>query len=148
MKLFDKFKKQTLHSSRLDFSVRGTQYYLDSFTKLQRPNPLWNSTPGLIANCHRTMDKIPEFYYDNYPIKLVPEPKNEHDPNAIKVLISGKLIGYVPSERCLEIKKIMHDNLNYELSAWIRGGKYKIVTADGTVNFFENDLSVIIYLYF
>src|SRR5690606_14631747 len=29
-------------------------------------------------------------------IELIPEPKNPHDPDAIKVRCNGKLIGYVP----------------------------------------------------
>lgn len=31
-------------------------------------------------------------------VDLVPEPKNRHDPNAIAVMHSGKLLGYVPAE--------------------------------------------------
>lgn len=146
--ILDKFRKKALYASRLDFSVRGTQYYQDSFTKLQLANPLWNSTLELIMECHKTMDKIPEFYYTNHPVKLVAEPKNEHDPNAIKVLINGKMIGYVPAELCLQVKEIMHNNPNYGLSAWIHGGKYKIVSSDGEANLFENSITAVIYLYF
>lgn len=148
MGILEKFRKKALYTSRLDFGVRGTQYYQDGFAKLQLANPLWNSTSELIMKCHRTMDKIPEFYYTDCPVKLVAEPKNEHDPNAIKVLINGKMIGYVPSELCLDLKQIMHDNPHYGLSSYIHGGKYKIISTNGNAEIFENDISARIYFYY
>lgn len=38
---------------------------------------------------------------------LIPEPENEHDPNAIKVVVNGKHIGYVPSEMCIEVRNLL-----------------------------------------
>ena len=148
MKLLDKFLKKQPYTSRIIFDVRGPQYYLDGYDKLRKYNPLWDSTSKLVIECYKAMDKIPEFYYENYPVKLVPEPKNEHDPNAIKVLVNGKMIGYVPAELCLDVKQILHDNPKYGLSAWIQGGKYKIVSENGVAEIFEEDISAKIYLYY
>jgi hypothetical protein len=33
-------------------------------------------------------------HYSN--VKLEPEPTNQHDPNALKVVVSGEHVGYVP----------------------------------------------------
>ena len=39
-----------------------------------------------------------EFDYESSSVELIPEPENEHDPNAIKVIVDGIKIGYVPKE--------------------------------------------------
>lgn len=47
--------------------------------------------------------------YSKYPIfktskvELIPEPENKHDENAIKILIDGVHLGYVPRDQTKEI---------------------------------------------
>lgn len=45
-------------------------------------------------------------------IKLIPEPNNRQDPNAIKILIFGYHVGYVPKEKTLFLKRYMNND-NY-----------------------------------
>ena len=60
--------------------------------------------------------------------KLVPEPDNEHDPNAIKIMWNGtKLIGYVPWDRTLEVKSFI------ALPCECSGALIKDKDEDGTV---------------
>ena len=42
-----------------------------------------------------------------HSLELIPEPENEHDPNAIKVIVDGQHIGYVPADKCAKVKKIL-----------------------------------------
>lgn len=60
-----------------------------------------------------------------FELSLIPEPENEYDPNAIKVVHKdiGK-IGYVPKERTKSILNILDKN-NYRIEWWLRGGKRK-----------------------
>ena len=37
---------------------------------------------------------------------LVPEPKNKHDRNAVRVMICGELVGYVPREASALVAKV------------------------------------------
>lgn len=46
-----------------------------------------------------------------YPIELIPEPTNKVDKNAIKVLIDGRHIGYVPVKKCYEIHAILRKGI-------------------------------------
>lgn len=67
------------------------------------------------------------YYEDNYvdiidpegdlTVNLVPDPDNEHDPNAIKVLLNDIHIGYVPKEKTEDVKKILPDA--YEIDAHV-----------------------------
>ena len=58
-------------------------------------------------------------YWENYrgvvdpegdlTVSLVPEPDNEYDPNAIRVLLNGVHVGYVPKDKTAEVKSILPD---------------------------------------
>lgn len=45
--------------------------------------------------------------FDILDCDLIPEPENEHDPNAIKVVVNGRHIGYVPADLCIEVRKLL-----------------------------------------
>ncbi|MBR2555101.1 MAG: HIRAN domain-containing protein [Aeriscardovia sp.] len=42
-----------------------------------------------------------------HSLELIEEPENKHDPNAIKVIVDGQHIGYVPAKKCEKVKKIL-----------------------------------------
>ena len=48
-------------------------------------------------------------------VDLIPEPDNPHDPNAIRVYMNGKHIGYVPKEKTAKVRKFL--SKIYEISA-------------------------------
>lgn len=56
---------------------------------------------------------------------LVPEPENPHDPNAIKVMVSDVLIGYVPAEKTARVKSILDKKDIVKLTCQIYGGEYR-----------------------
>ena len=53
------------------------------------------------------------------------EPTNEHDPNAIKVLIKGIHVGYVKKGSCARIRNLINQDKIKSISATIKGGNYK-----------------------
>ena len=53
-------------------------------------------------------------YVGGGDVKLIPEPKNEFDPNAIKVIaIDGTRIGYVPAKATERIREFTDNNFPY-----------------------------------
>ena len=46
-----------------------------------------------------------------HSLELIEEPENKHDPNAIKVIVDGKHIGYVPAKKCKKVKNILHNKI-------------------------------------
>lgn len=65
-------------------------------------------------------------------IKLVPEPENPHDPNAIMVVHDkmGK-IGYIPRTDNVELAKFLEEsNNNVKITINLDGGPYKIYDED------------------
>lgn len=63
-------------------------------------------------------------------IKLVPEPTNKYDKNAI-MIVHDEMghIGYVPAKHAIQVKKIIDSGIK-ELSIKLRGGPYKISEED------------------
>lgn len=110
------------------FRVAGVSYHTKDVMKLSRLAPEWKMTDKEIAEKYPGQ-KIYKYAFINSPVRLVPEPKNKTDKNAVMVMIKNCLVGYVPKEQALEVKKLLIQNI--KISAEIVGGEYKIVSLNG-----------------
>lgn len=102
-------KRKTLHTT----FVVGTQYYdaeqlisaLD-FNDFEETEEFKMSRKQLIEESN--YDKIWQFEPYDLEAFIIPEPTNEHDPNALQVIAvyNGKefKIGYVPKEKTQDVK--------------------------------------------
>ena len=61
----------------------------------------------------------------NRDIELVPDPDNEYDENAIKVIIGGILTGFVPADQAGRVRTIL--DYDPEISWDLVGGPFKMV---------------------
>lgn len=61
---------------------------------------------------------------------LVPEPDNPKDPNAIKVLVNGVLIGYVPAEKTGIVKELQSSKQVHSITCEFYGGPFKVISED------------------
>lgn len=52
--------------------------------------------------------------------KLLPDPENEHDPNAVKVLVGGVHVGFIPAKDAQEVKALLPRVK--DVSVFIEGG--------------------------
>ncbi len=95
------------NNNNLDFYVKGSTHYQDNYLKaISKSNGLEEG--------------------DGDQVKLVPEPSNRYDKNAIKVLWFDELVGYVPKEDTYKIKSKKIANLKWELLK--PRGKYNFYT--------------------
>ena len=83
---------------KFKFNVAGLSYRSDDI-----PNK-WFHKPD--ADC------------DGLSAELIPEPDNKHDKNAIKVIVSGIHVGYVPRNLTANVKNIMDKFNVYEIDAY------------------------------
>lgn len=124
------------------YYVVGTQYYLGAISSLARVNPDWKKSGAVLASEGKVMEKIFKTNYINKPVKLVPEPQNKHDKNAIKVIISGKTVGYISREDNRKVKRILTQHDVKFISSFISGGPYKVVSENGDAVTVEKQLSI------
>lgn len=47
-----------------------------------------------------------ETHFSEFPLSLVGEPSNEHDPHAVKILAGGRHIGYVPKALAADVWRL------------------------------------------
>lgn len=111
-----------------EYIVAGTNYYEGNIKKLATSNNEYKSKAKTIIENGNAEKKIFQYDFINKPVKLIPEPKNKHDKNAVQVVIAGELVGYISKEENVHVKNILSKHEIKYISAFISGGKYKIVS--------------------
>lgn len=110
--------------------VAGTSYHLDAIMELAQENPDYDLTKREIIDDGLTDERIYQYTFTDGPVELVDDPDNEHDPNAIKVLIAGQHIGYIKRGSTGRVHNLQRAGRVLGVTAEIYGGKYKVVTCD------------------
>lgn len=110
--------------------VAGTSYHLDAIMELAQENPDYDLTKREIIDDDLTNERIYQYTFTDGPVELVDDPDNEHDPNAIKVLIAGQHIGYIKRGSTGRVHNLQRAGRVLGVTAEIYGGKYKVVTCD------------------
>ncbi len=131
------------HDSALkteEFNLAGVSYYINNINKLACSNPAWKHTVAIATSKGMAGKPIYRYYYVNKPVKLVPEPTNPNDKNAIAVFFAGELVGYIKRDDNKHILDILKNREIKYISGFIGGGDYKIITSDG--QFFKDSESL------
>ena len=125
----------SLQDKRFIMDIAGLYYHIKELHKAGTVNRMYYlKDEDLIATGKK---KVFRFRFDK-PMTLEEEPTNKHDPNAIKILIDGCHVGYVPAEFCVMVKKAIANNAITDIQYNIKGGEYKYIE-NNTVYEDEND---------
>lgn len=62
-------------------------------------------------------------------VQLLPDPDNEYDPNAIKVIADGIFIGHVPAKETAAVRDLLTSD-DLKIGCSFHGGEYKILSED------------------
>lgn len=114
------------------FVVAGTYYHMAAIQRLAVANPEWRKSGKTLAAEGRAMEEIPHYLYKNSPVELVPEPKNPHDKNAIKVMIAGEHVGYISRDENVHVGSLLQSKRITGVTAEI-SGEVKAACNDGTI---------------
>lgn len=116
----------------MKFKLSGVQYCKNDLVDILDVNEDFLMKKSEILENYDEDDVIYEYDIFDGSAKLVPEPENEHDSNAIAVVAEGIKIGYVPAELCSEVRDLIDDEYSYDVA--IMGGPYKKVVSDDSGN--------------
>lgn len=119
--------------------VRGESFYKDSFDSLKTENSDFDLSLSGILDADLERQRIYQFEFFPRKVELRPEPDNEHDPNAVAVLVDGYQVGHVPHGSCSHVKKVLAECEIEAISAKITGGKYKYVYLVNEDDFDEDE---------
>lgn len=125
-----------------EFIVVGTQYCLDNINKLACANLDWKHNTETIIADGKAGEKIFRYNYIYKPVKLIPEPENTHDKNAVYCMIAGEKVGYISRDYNVHVLDILKSHDVKYISASIRGGQYKIVLTDKTIQKYEDPINI------
>lgn len=124
------------------FRVTGSYYYASNIGKLACSNPDWKCTAAQIIKKGKVMERIYRYSYINKPVKLEHEPKNEHDKNAIAVIVAGEKVGYISREEARHVGDILKKGEIKYISSFIGGGQYKVVSENGDIQHLDEDINI------
>lgn len=124
------------------FIVVGTQHNLDNIKKLATANSDWKKKKDELSQEGKMGSRIFRYSYINKPVKLIAEPKNPHDKNAIAVLIAGEKVGYISRDENSHVKNIISKHDVKFISSFISGGEYKVTYENGNMEKADSDLNI------
>lgn len=115
---------------RYSFNVAGISHHEDEIIdRLLIENDEYSMSKKDLIEMGMEDTKIFRYEGLSTNVQLIPEPDNEYDKNAIKVVADGVHIGYVPSKETATIKELLNiDDLKIGCSFY--GGEYKILYTD------------------
>lgn len=115
----------------IQHKVAGVAHYENNILSLARPNPLYTKSAKEIIKAKAYNQNIYMYSFLKCPVELVPEPLNPHDPNAIKVIIGEKHVGYIKAGSCKHILNLIKEHRIIKIDYEITGGDYINVWHDG-----------------
>lgn len=125
-----------------NFCIVGIQYYMDSINNLACLNSDWNHNASTIIAHGKAGKRIFRYSYINEPVRLIPEPENPHDKNAVCVMIAGEKVGYFSRDDNVHVLDILKNHDVEYISAFIGGGEYKIVSLNNSTVKNETSLHI------
>lgn len=123
--------------------VAGTMYRKNEISSVMSGNKLYLLPDEDFIRRIEIRKNVYRFKYREADAKLIPEPTNPHDPNAIMVLVDNVHIGYIPADQCEDIKKKLHKIKSVTVK--IYGGDYRYHT-NNEVFKAEDDFSADLYI--
>lgn len=109
-----------------EIAVSGTSRRQNAIKSLGFENDEYRYTKRQIQVAGLEDEEIERLHFPDLAAALVPDPGNPHDANAIKVLLSGVFIGYIPAESAVRVKQLMDHGKISHVSARIVGGPYMV----------------------
>lgn len=121
-------KEQKVKKETEGHKVAGTSFRQGEFEKLKKEtNPDYELNKREIIRAGLEDKFIYQYKFTPEKVELIPEPTNEHDPNAIMVVVDGVHIGYIKKGSCTHIHNLINNDRIESIEAKVYGGKYKVV---------------------
>ena len=123
------------------FEVAGVFAHTDAVRALgRRKRDYWElSDTALLEKYTEDEKRIYAYSFPAVACELEPEPDNPHDPNAIKVLVDGQHVGYVPAAECATVRSILRRADSIRGS--VGHGPCKLVSG-GDVRHYDDEFTV------
>lgn len=109
------------------YHVAGINFYQRNVEELAEDNEEYSYSKKDILDYGLEDEKIYRYEFHPSDVQLEPEPDNEHDKNAVKVIVDGYQIGYIKKGSAVHILKQINAEQIVSIRAEIGGGPWKIL---------------------
>ena len=109
--------------------VTGTAHYEKDIMKLASENEDYLLSKKGLIEAGLIEESVYQYSFWINKTELIPEPTNEYDPNAIKVVIDGVHVGYIKAGSCKHVLKLINEDRIAKIEGKIGGGAYKCLIA-------------------
>lgn len=109
------------------YKVTAMQHYMSNIMKLASENFNYDNNKQDLIDRGLTNERVWKYEFHPSSVKLVPEPTNPHDKNAIMVLVDGEHVGYIKAGSCAHLLKVINEGRIADIKCTMGGGPYKYV---------------------
>ena len=121
----------TQETALLTYPVKGVFAHEDEiFEELMEFNPEYDMTKAELAKEYGHEVTVYKWTPKTTRAELIPEPDNAYDPNAVKIVVSGVTVGYIPKERCEAVRNILSEQRLIDAYCVISGSVFKRLVED------------------
>lgn len=107
----------------------GGNHYVENFMELSDDNPDYSSKN--FKDSAAVGEKVYRYSFaPNCRVSLIPEPDNKYDPNAIRVEVARKKLGYISRKETGKAREYLSKCNPSLITGNIYGGPYKKLTDD------------------
>jgi len=106
--------------------LAGTSFHETEIQDLMEENFDYNLTATDLIDMGMEDERVYKYEETYCTAALEPEPDNQYDPNAIRVLAEGVHIGYIKKGSAAHVKKLLEEDRIASMSINISGGPYKL----------------------
>ena len=110
--------------------VAGTSYRQQDIEELGYPNPDYDLTAKELKETYDPGERVYKYEFSVVNCKLVPEPDNAHDKNAVRVEADGIHIGYIKADSAARVRKLLDEGKVAWSTIDIYGGPVKELEED------------------
>ena len=105
--------------------LAGTSFHETEIQDLMEENFDYNLTATDLIDMGMEDERVYKYEETYCTAALEPEPDNQYDPNAIRVLAEGVHIGYIKKGSAAHVKKLLEEDRIASMLITITGGPYK-----------------------
>jgi len=105
--------------------IAGTSFHEKEIPELMIENGDYDMTAAELIDAGFEDERVYKYSETYCTAALEPEPDNQYDPNAIRVLAEGVHIGYIKKGSAAHVKKLLEEDRIASMLITITGGPYK-----------------------
>ena len=110
----------------------GLEHYMDALMELATEDLDYTCTKSELKKYLLINRRIYQYKFNPTSIDLVPDPTNQYDQNAVKIILNDHHVGYVRATEAAGSADLFNSERVKRVQVAIQGGKYKLLLRDGT----------------